>query len=89
MVGTTDSTSYDRFDFKRYDEEALVLTEAVKKASETRKSDPGYIYRVVPADADSTTFYVDRLTASEVSAELVSKLMSLSAKLLSRMWSMR
>ena len=81
MVGTTDSTNYDRFDFRRYDEEGLVLTEAIKRASEMRKADQRYIYRVVPADSESTTFHVDKLTASEVVAELLAKLYTLSVRL--------
>jgi hypothetical protein len=85
----TNTSSYDRFDYRHYDEKPLALDEASRKVSEMRRKDPVAVYRIVPTDEELRGFYVDKIAPLELYAELVARLSRQWAKLLSSGSTMR
>jgi hypothetical protein len=68
MPATFDSTDYDLFDFKHFDDKPLTLEEACRKAAEMRQDAQGMVYRVTPVDREMTAFRVDAVSLDEVYA---------------------
>ena len=67
---TLEVPSYEHFSF---DETPMSLDEAIKKASELRKSDSENFYRVRPANDKGTTFIVAKVPASSIYADLAAR----------------
>jgi hypothetical protein len=75
-----ESVDYDTFDYKHFDEPALSLDEAVRKASQLRSSDTAHIYRIVPVDPKMTAFRVESHSLEKVYAEVLSRWNALFTK---------
>lgn len=71
---TLESLEYERFS---YDESALTLDEAVKKASDLRKKDSESFYRVEPA---GDGFTVKKVSMSSVYAEFLARAVKLTRR---------
>jgi hypothetical protein len=67
---TLEAQEYERF---RYDEPALTLEEAVKKASDLRRKDSANFYRVENTDESRTAFVVTKVPVSSVYAEFLAR----------------
>jgi len=68
-----ESPEYDTFDYKHFDEPALSLEEATKKAHELRVTDAGNFHRIVPKDSEMTVFGVETVPIGNVYAELLNR----------------
>lgn len=79
----TETTDYERFEYKHYDETPLTLEEAVKKAQALRSGDEDSVYRVMPLDDEMTYFYVDRIAKGELYASLLSRVSEMWGRLFS------
>ena len=89
MAEGTNITSYDRFDYRHYDETPLALDEASRRVAEMRKKYPTAVHRIVPADEESGGFYIDKIAPIELYAELIARLSRQWARLLSSERTMR
>jgi shikimate 5-dehydrogenase len=68
-----ETTDYDRFGYKHFDEQPLSLEEAVKKAQDLRSRDQHNVYRVMPLDEEMMQFCVEKVGKSELYADLLSR----------------
>ncbi len=67
---TLEAQEYERF---RYDEPALTLEEAVKKAADLRRKDSTNFYRVENSGESGTAFVVARVPVSTVYVEFLAR----------------
>jgi len=74
MIGVQD---YEHFSF---DDRPLTLDEAVKKASQLRKSDTENFYRIEPVNDVHTSFKVTKVHAASVYADFVARVSKLVAR---------
>lgn len=89
MAEGTNITSYDRFDFRPYDETPLALDEASRRIAEMRKKHPTAVHRIVPVDEELSGFCVEEVSPIELYAELMARLSRQWARLLSSGRTMR
>jgi hypothetical protein len=73
MSSLIESTDYDNFEYKHFDEPALLLDDAIKMTAKLRTSDPAHFHRIVPADSDMTSFRVESVSRDVGYARLVSR----------------
>lgn len=73
MPSLMESTDYDVFEYKHFDEQGLALEEAVKKASQLRSSDATHFHRIIPTDSDMTSFRVESVSRDSVYSELLNR----------------
>jgi hypothetical protein len=79
-----ESTDYDRFEYKHFDDPAVPLDEALKMASKLRASDPAHFHRVVPDDSDMTSFRVESISRDVRYAQLIGRWTELLNRFVSR-----
>ena len=79
-----ESTDYDRFEYKHFDQPALALDEAVRTAARLRASDAARVHRIVPADSDMTSFHVESISRDTLYAQLVGRWAELFNRFVSR-----
>jgi hypothetical protein len=84
MPAMLDSSSYDLFSYKHYDETPLSLEEASRRAEDCRRKDPDNFYRVSPANEQCEGFYIDRVSPLEIYTELWSQLALQWARMLAK-----
>lgn len=68
-----ETLEYEGFEYKHFDEPALSLEEAVKKASQLRSSDTQNFYRIKPVDSKGLMFRVESRSKQRVYAERVNR----------------
>ena len=68
---TLEVQDYEKF---RYDESALTLDEAMKKAAELRRKDSSNFYRIENVDESRTTFTVAKVPISTVYADFIARI---------------
>lgn len=84
---TLDALEYERFSYDEANQETLSLDEAIRKAQESRRSDPGNFYRVEIVDEGQARFRVKMVPASSVYAEFLSRVARFLAKYSTRVQS--
>jgi hypothetical protein len=73
MPSLIESTDYDRFEYKHFDEPSLALDEATKAATRLRGSDPTHFHRIVPSDSDMTGFRIESISRDALYTQLLSR----------------
>ena len=73
MPSLIESTDYDRFEYKHFDEPALALDEAMGTAARLRDSDPAHFHRIVPNDSDMTGFRIETISRDALYAQLLGR----------------
>jgi hypothetical protein len=84
MPHLIESTDYDRFEYKHFDEPALALDEAIRVAARLRDSDQAHFHRIVPVDSEATTFRIDSIPRDATYAQLLGRWTELLNKFISR-----
>jgi hypothetical protein len=79
-----ESTDYDKFEYKHFDDPALPLDEAIKTVRRLQASDAGHLHRIVPADSDLTIFYVESISRDTLYAQMLGRWAGLLNKFVSK-----
>lgn len=73
MPSLIESTDYDRFEYRHFDDPALALDEAIKIATRLRSSDAVHLHRIVPTDSDLTTYRVESISRDTLYAQMLGR----------------
>jgi len=73
MPSLMESTDYDGFEYKHFDDPAVPLDEAIKMAAKLRASDPFHFHRIVPEDSGMTSFRVESISRDARYAHLIGR----------------
>ena len=68
-----DLPEYDSFDIGRRGRTPVSLDEAIREADAMRKTDPNSVSRVVPANANADSFYVQSVDRETAQAEILAR----------------
>jgi hypothetical protein len=70
---TVEAQDYERFTYDDPNGPPLALDEAVKKATELRRTDPKNFYRVEATDSNATGFRIEKVSVASVYAEFIAR----------------
>ena len=62
MPNLMESTDYEKFEYRHFDDPAFPLDEDIKTVTRLRASDLAHLHRIVPVDSDLTTFRVESVS---------------------------
>ena len=68
-----ETLEYDKFHYDEANQSSLTLDEAVKKASELRRSDQSSFYRIEPVSEADNNFVVTKVPVGSVYTEFVAR----------------
>ena len=74
---TLETLDYERFSYDEANQQPLSLDEAIKKASELRRSDKSHFYRIEFADDSNSNFRINKVAVSSVYSDFLSRVTKL------------
>ena len=84
MPRLMESTDYDAFEYKHFDDPGIPLDEAIKVAAKLRASDATHFHRIVPDDSGMTSFRVESVSRDVRYAQMICRWTELLNRIVSK-----
>ena len=84
MPNLIESTDYEQFEYRHFDDPALPLDEAIKTVTRLQASDAAHLHRIVPVDSGLTTFRIESISHDTLYAQMLGRWAKLSNRFVSK-----